>query len=209
MRTAGPLVSRVTPDIVGRTIPPERASQSARQLTNATAALGRVRPVVIVRDFSAQATCYAGSTGRNRPLKRTLKRREQMNGTFAIKNLGLASALALYSAHAFTCPLSEALAERYDISFSGFKTAIPVAEAPSAVNTGDFVRVRIKDESNVSDGFHHTILMNTKTKKAWILRTGGFAGVYQWFGPVDAGGASLEHCTFEPMSTVALASSKQ
>jgi hypothetical protein len=126
-----------------------------------------------------------------------------------MKNLAIASALAFYSAHALACPLSETLAKRYGISFSGFKTSIPVAAAPDTTDAGAFVRVRIRDESKVSDGFHHTIVMDTKTKKAWILCTGGFVSVYQWFGPVDAGGASLEHCKLEPMPAGVQDSHKQ
>jgi len=126
-----------------------------------------------------------------------------------MKNLAIASALAFCSAHALACPLSETLAERYGISFSGFKTAIPIAKAPDASDAGAFVRVRIKDDSRVADGFHHTIVMDTRTKKAWILRTGGFISVYQWFGPVDADGVSLEHCKLEPMPAVLRASQKQ
>lgn len=126
-----------------------------------------------------------------------------------MKNLALASALAFYSTHALACPLSDTLAKRYGISFSGFQTAIPIAKAPDTSDAGAFVRVRIRDESQVSDGFHHTIVMDTKTRKAWILRTGGFVSVYQWFGPVDADGASLKDCRLEPMPAVLQASQKQ
>lgn len=126
-----------------------------------------------------------------------------------MKNLAIASALAIYSAHTLACPLSETLAKRYGISFSGFETAIPVAAAPDTRDTEAFVRVRIRDEIKVSDGFHHTIVMNTRTRKAWILRTGGFIGVYQWFGPVDADDASLELCTLEPMPAFVQVSHKQ
>jgi hypothetical protein len=126
-----------------------------------------------------------------------------------MKNFAIASALAFYSAHTLACPLSETLAKRYGISFSGFKTVIPAAAAPNTTDAGAFARVRIRDESNVSDGFHHTIVMDTKTKKAWILRTGGFVSVYQWFGPVDADGASLEHCKLEPVPAVVHESQKQ
>jgi hypothetical protein len=125
-----------------------------------------------------------------------------------MKKSAIAASLVLCSAHALACPLSETLAERYGISFSGFKTAIPAAGAPDT-SDGAFLRVTVRDDSKVSDGFRHAIVMNTGTRKAWVLRTGGFAGVYEWFGPVDAAGASLEHCTLEPMPVVTLASRKQ
>jgi len=126
-----------------------------------------------------------------------------------MKNLAIACALAFYSAHALACPLSETLAKRYGISFFGFKTALPVAAAPDPTDAGAFVRIRIRDESNVSDGFHHTIVMDTKTKKAWILRTGGFVSVYQWFGPVEADATSLEQCKLEPVPAFVQESQKQ
>ncbi|HEX8602617.1 MAG TPA: hypothetical protein VF774_08220 [Pseudoduganella sp.] len=125
-----------------------------------------------------------------------------------MKNPAIAAFLIFCSVHALACPLSETVAERYGISFSGFKTAIPAAGAPDT-NDGTFVRVTVRDDSKVSDGFRHAIVMNARTRKAWVLRTGGFAGVYEWFGPVDATGASLEHCILEPMPVVTLALRKR
>ena len=115
-----------------------------------------------------------------------------------MKKLVLAALMGLLSAHAPACPLSQSLAERYGISFSGFRTAIPESKGPGTGSGGPFVRVLVPDASKVSDGFHHTIVMDRTTKKAWILRTGGFVGVYQWYGPVDVINASLENCRLEP-----------
>lgn len=64
---------------------------------------------------------------------------------------------------------------------------------------GSFIRVAVRDNSKVADGFRHTIVMNTKTKKAWVLRTGGFASVYDWFGPVDAHHVSIQNCRSDHM----------
>ena len=115
-----------------------------------------------------------------------------------MKHIVLATLMSLSSAQALACPLSDSLAKRYDISFSGFGTAVPESAAPDTAHGGPFVRVRMPDVSNVLDGFHHTIVMDRSTKKVWILRTGGFVGVYQWYGPVDAVDASLDNCRLEP-----------
>jgi hypothetical protein len=112
----------------------------------------------------------------------------------SIKNLATATALILCSLQAVACPLSEALSTRYGISFSGFKTPIPAATAPDMTDSGSFIN------SKVADGFRHTIVMNTKTKTAWVLRTGGFASVYDWFGPVDARHVPLQNCRSDHMS---------
>lgn len=115
-----------------------------------------------------------------------------------MKSLIIAALMSLLSAQALACPLSQSLAERYGISFSGFRTAIPESKGPETASGRPFVRVLVPDDSNVSDGFHHTIVMDRATKKAWILRTGGFVCVYQWYGPVDVINASLENCRLEP-----------
>lgn len=115
-----------------------------------------------------------------------------------MKRFAVAASMVLLSAHAVACPMSQSLAEQYGISFSGFKTAIRSTHAPDTMSGEQFVRVAIPDESNVSDGFRHTVVMDTKTKKAWILRTGGFLYVYQWFGPIDVINDSLKDCRLEP-----------
>lgn len=102
------------------------------------------------------------------------------------------------SANAAACPAAAALAERYGISFSGFDKPIPASSEPTTAGGGRYLRVPIASPVIVSDGFRHTAVMDTVTKNAWILRTGGFAGVYEWYGPVDVGDASLEDCVSEP-----------
>jgi hypothetical protein len=119
-----------------------------------------------------------------------------------MKKLILAASTALLSAQALACPLSESLADRYGISFSGFKTPIPEFKGAEPGSNGSFVRVRVPDNSNVSDGFHHAVVLDLTTKKAWILRTGGFASVYQWYGPVDVINPSIENCQLEPTVNV-------
>lgn len=115
-----------------------------------------------------------------------------------MSRFAVAIAMTLTSVPALACPLSQSLAAHYGISFSGFKVAIPETRAPDTVNGDAFVRVMIPDDSHVSDGFRHTLVMNSRSKKVWILRTSGFAGVYQWFGPVDAIDPSLTKCRLEP-----------
>jgi len=88
-----------------------------------------------------------------------------------MKNLVLATLMGLLSTHALACPLSQSLAERYGISFSGFKTAIPESKGPETGSGAPLVRVVVADASNVADGFHHTIVLDRTSQKAWILRT--------------------------------------
>jgi hypothetical protein len=93
------------------------------------------------------------------------------------------SVAELRAMNARACPLATRLAERYGISFSGFKTAIPVSRPRDTAADGPFVEIRIPEPMFVSDGFHHVALVSRKTQKAWILRTGGFISVYEWYGP--------------------------
>jgi hypothetical protein len=115
-----------------------------------------------------------------------------------MKTFTFAMAAAVFSANAFACPVADKLAERYGISFSGFDTPIPSARAPAGANGGGFVRMPIRESMLVSDGFRHTAVLHPATKQAWILRTGGFAGVYEWYGPVDVGDMPLDGC--QPVS---------
>lgn len=114
-----------------------------------------------------------------------------------MKRLTLALAALAIPAPALACPELDALARRYGISFSGFDTPIPAVKGP-AVPEGKLLRLPLGYPEIVSDGFRHTVLFDTATRKAWILRTGGFAGVHEWYGPVEVGGAKLEHCRPEP-----------
>ena len=126
-----------------------------------------------------------------------------------MKRFVFAVAMAMASVHAFACPLTQSLAEHYGISFSGFKTSLPEAKGPDTDSGDSFVRVVISDHTHVSDGFRHTVVMDTKTKKVWILRTSGFLSAYQWFGPVDAIDSSLTNCRLEPMPAVLKSESQE
>ena len=120
-----------------------------------------------------------------------------------MKYLACAVAATCLSATASACPMTDALVERYGISFSGFAVEIPGTHAPDAAPGESLVRIAIPDASHVSDGFHHTVVLDTVKKKAWILRTGGFVGVYDWYGPVDVPTTSLDHCRLEHVSALA------
>lgn len=95
------------------------------------------------------------------------------------------------------CPATW-LARHYGITFSGFTTPIPAAKPPDVTNDGAFVRLSIPQPVSVNDGFRHTALIDKRTKKAWILRTGGFIGVHEWYGPVDVDTTSLDGCVQQP-----------
>lgn len=109
----------------------------------------------------------------------------------------LLSTALLCSLHASACPVADLLATRYGISFSGFKAAPPASAAPDTGVGGPYVRMRIPDAALVADGFRHAVLVDVTARKAWILRTGGFVGVYQWYGPVDIGDATVHGCRLE------------
>jgi hypothetical protein len=92
----------------------------------------------------------------------------------------------LQCAPSFACDVALALVRDYGISFAGFDKRLPLTEAPRMAEweRQDYVFVSLHKKEHVSDGFNHTALINAKLRKAWIHRTGGLAGVHQWYGPV-------------------------
>ena len=104
----------------------------------------------------------------------------------------------LLSANASACPIAADLARRYGISFSGFDKPLPAATPPQTRAGAALVRLPIRDSVWVSDGFRHAVVLDKASRQAWIVRYGGYTGAEQWFGPVDAGHASLEDCRPEP-----------
>lgn len=114
-----------------------------------------------------------------------------------MKMIAFAIAATMGAANASACPELDALAKRYGISFSGFDKPIPATTRP-AVAEDSLLRLPVGYPEIVSDGFRHTVLFDAATRKAWILRTGGFAGVREWYGPVDVGDSKLENCRPEP-----------
>jgi hypothetical protein len=108
--------------------------------------------------------------------------------------LGLAGLLSI---PAMSCPLTDWLTQRYGVSFSGFEHAIPESRTPP-LDGPALTRIAFPDASHVSDGFRHAVVLDAATGKAWILRTGGFASVYQWYGPVDVPAMPTDTCRIEP-----------
>jgi hypothetical protein len=114
--------------------------------------------------------------------------------------LGLAG---LLSVPAFSCPLTDWLTQRYGVSAGGFEHDIPQSPAP-VIDPATAVRIVFRDTPLVADGFHHAVVLDVASSKAWILRTGGFVGVYRWYGPIDVPALSTATCRIEvPMKTVA------
>jgi len=92
------------------------------------------------------------------------------------------------------CPVSDALVQKYGVSTFGFSKDIPRSAEPKILNEkhASFIFVELNGSMTfVYDGFVHNALIVTKKKRAWILRTGGFAGVHEWYGPVR-----LKHLDF-------------
>ncbi|WP_156477019.1 hypothetical protein [Collimonas arenae] len=99
------------------------------------------------------------------------------------------------------CPAAEGLIAQYGISFSGFKQTLPRVSAPaeSPAQASELVTIALPNKNgNVSDGYVHSALINKNLKRAWILRTGGFAGVYEWYGPVALPSSDFAGCIGEP-----------
>ena len=47
----------------------------------------------------------------------------------------------------------------------------------------DYETVNIAPPLGMCDGFSHTLFIDPATKEFWVLRTGGFAGKHELFGP--------------------------
>ena len=120
-----------------------------------------------------------------------------------MKQFAASLALLFLSASAWACPAGAALAQQYGVSFSGFEKPVPKTQAPQSLD--DFIAVVLPDGIHVSDGFQHTAYIDPASKKAWILRTGGFLSVYEWYGPVDASAESLAGCTTRKQQRLAAA----
>ncbi|HWX02094.1 hypothetical protein [Collimonas sp.] len=100
-----------------------------------------------------------------------------------------------------SCAVADALIGQYGISFSGFTQTLPRVSLPAEQQSRPQALLTLalpNQNGQVSDGFSHTALINTAQKRVWILRTGGFAGVYQWYGPVALPAADFAGCKTEP-----------
>jgi hypothetical protein len=107
---------------------------------------------------------------------------------------------SVMAAHA-QCPAADALIRDYGISFAGFDKSLPRTTDPQeAVKGEEVVRIPLwNKKGTVADGFEHIAVISKRQQRAWILRTGGFVGVREWYGPVPVRefdvGACLAHRT--------------
>jgi hypothetical protein len=100
-----------------------------------------------------------------------------------------------------TCSVADSLIKEYGISFSGFQKPISrIAAQPDDMgHPNDLIRIALPNErGEVSDGFVHSAMLNRTLKRVWILRTGGFASVYEWYGPLAMAELNLTGCDIEP-----------
>ena len=108
-----------------------------------------------------------------------------------MKNAASCFALLLLSAGASACPVSKAVIARYGISDGGI-LAPPPATAPN--DKSGLLHLTLTNASLVSDGFRHILLVDRQSEQAWLRRSGGLAGVLEWYGPIDIKGESLDGC---------------
>lgn len=116
---------------------------------------------------------------------------------FAIATLAVTATLPAKA----SCPVADALIAQYGISFSGFTHSLPRVPMPDERQSrpDDLVTLVLPNRhGNVSDGFSHSALINKDKKRAWILRTGGFVSVYEWYGPIALPVSDFSGCVTEP-----------
>jgi hypothetical protein len=94
------------------------------------------------------------------------------------------------------CEPVEALLREYGISYTGFERSPPITAAPrwNEWPREDYRFMPLPRNDRVRDGYNHSILVNAKLRQAWINRTGGFAGVHEWYGPVPIDVVDLRQC---------------
>jgi hypothetical protein len=59
-----------------------------------------------------------------------------------------------------------------------------------------------RNQSLVHDGFQHIAWINRKTGQAWMLRTGGFAGIREWSGLVVVESMDFSGCEIEALQQI-------
>jgi hypothetical protein len=107
--------------------------------------------------------------------------------------------LATYSMESMAvCPSVDTIVREYGISSWGFKKQIPRSNEPAKNDSTkkDIIVVTLPTPEHVSDAFVHSILISAEKNEAWISRTGGLAGVQEWYGPilVEGSKSELESC---------------
>lgn len=105
---------------------------------------------------------------------------------------GLCLSACATAGHA-QCMLADTLIRRYGISFSGMEKDLPRTTAPVAMNRLPSMPLP-NGNGQVRDGFEHRAFIDRERKLVWIKRTGGFAGVREWYGPVALDNADIADC---------------
>ena len=59
----------------------------------------------------------------------------------------------------------------------------PDSDSDETSQSGDVEQVFIPSSVIMSDSFTHTLVIEHKTKRYWIIRTGGIAGSFEKYGP--------------------------
>ena len=97
------------------------------------------------------------------------------------------------------CAVADALIDQYGISFSGFTQFLPRVSTPAEPQNKPLLTINLPNKhGKVSDGYNHQAFINKDKKRVWILRTGGFIGVYEWYGPVALPNTDFSGCVTEP-----------
>lgn len=92
------------------------------------------------------------------------------------------------------CEVASTLVQEYGITYAGFHKSPPRTEQPK-LDDKSFVEVWSQQSpSGVKDAFTHSIYVNEKLNNAWIHRTGGYAGVYEWYGPLQVEVGDISAC---------------
>ncbi len=100
------------------------------------------------------------------------------------------------------CPLADAVATRYGVSFSGFTQPLAIvapAQRRALVSAGIQAIALDDAATHVADGFTHLLLIDSTRQTGYLARRGGFVGVDEWYGPITLPQAALTGCRFEPL----------
>jgi hypothetical protein len=95
------------------------------------------------------------------------------------------------------CELTSVLVQRFGISALGFSQELPPAEAPLRDRQDSYQRLMLNERGVMLDGFQHMAYIDTASHQAWIVRTGGFSGVAEWYGPVAVRPDQVSACVRE------------
>ena len=81
---------------------------------------------------------------------------------------------------------ADQVATAYGLTWSGSSKAMPRAAHAPDLPQGGATLVRVfKPPEHTADGFTQEVVIIATPRSAWVHRTGGFAGVDQWFGPLE------------------------